>query len=252
MTGRPDPQGRGRMNGRRDLRTSGFSQFRLLGLAGLALLTGFVVRGVILPAGDCRPSAPRGTAPGAPAKALTEAATPGPRRFEHGVPVGFARTENGAVAAAAGYVRTGQAFLEMDGPALEEAVRTMAATSSSAALLSETVSRLESARAALAGSEAPIDYHQAILSVRLDDFGPDHTRVSVWSVGVLSREGVASPQAGWSISTFDLVWERDDWKVLAESIVPGPAPIMNAAVAPATSAQMRQRLAGFKALGGEG
>ena len=51
-----------------------------------------------------------------------------------------------AVAAAAGYVRTGQAFLEMDGPALEAAVRTMAATSSSAALLSETVSRLESAR----------------------------------------------------------------------------------------------------------
>ena len=240
------------MSGRRDPRALGFSHPRMLGLAGLALLSGFVVRGVILPAGDCGPPAPRGAAPGAPAKALTQAASPGPRRIEHGVPVGFARTENGAVAAAAGYVRTGQAFLDMDRRALEEAVRTMAAASSSAALLSETVSRLESARAALAGSEAPIDYHQAILSVRLDDFGSDHARVSVWSVGVLSREGVASPQAGWSISTFDLVWERDDWKVLAESIVPGPAPIMNAAVSPATSAQLRQRLAGFKALEGGG
>jgi hypothetical protein len=140
----------------------------------------------------------------------------------------------------------------MDRTELEEAVGTMAAASSSAALLAETESRLESARSALAGSEAPIDYHQAILSVRLDDFGPDHARVSVWSVGVLSREGVAPPQAGWSISTFDLVWERDDWKVLAESIVPGPAPITNAAAPPATSAQLRQRLSGFKPLGGEG
>src|SRR5205823_3905684 len=121
MSGRRDPQAGGRVNGRPDSRTLGFSHRRMLGLAGVALLTGFVVRGVILPAGDCRPPAPRGTAPGAPAKALTEAASPGPRRFEHGVPVGFARTENGAVAAAAGYVRTGQAFLEMDGPALEEA-----------------------------------------------------------------------------------------------------------------------------------
>jgi hypothetical protein len=140
----------------------------------------------------------------------------------------------------------------MDGADLEAAVGVMAAASSSEALLSETVSRLEAARAALAGSDAPIDYHQAILSVRLDDFGSDRARVSVWSVGVLSREGVAPPQAGWSISTFDLVWERDDWKVLAESILPGPAPIMNAAVPPATSAQLRQRLSGFKSLGGEG
>jgi hypothetical protein len=135
---------------------------------------------------------------------------------------------------------------------LEAAVRAMAAEDSAAALLADTMSRLEAARSALAGSDAPIDYHQAVLSVRVDGYSPERARVSVWSVGVLSREGVAPPQAGWSISTFDLVWERGDWKIAAESIVPGPAPITNAAAPPATSAQLRQRLAGFAPYGRNG
>lgn len=221
-------------------------------VVGAALAAGFVGRGVLLPGRDGAAPTARDATSDALAAPPIGHADPGPSRFEHGVPVGFSRTEDGAVAAAAGYVRTGQAFLDMDGMSLEAAVRTMAATSSAEALLAETLGRLEAARAALAGSDAPIEYHQAILSVRLDDFGPDHARVSVWGVGVLSREGVAPPQAGWSISTFDLVWEREDWKVLAESIVPGPAPIMNAAVPPATSAQLRQRLTGFAPLGGRG
>jgi hypothetical protein len=132
------------------------------------------------------------------------------------------------------------------GPAqVESAIRTMAAEGAADAQLADTTTRLTVAREALAGSTAPIEYHQAILSTRIDAYTPERTRVSVWNVGVLSREGVAPPQAGWAISTFDLVWERGDWKVWAETIVPGPAPITNNAVVPATSAGLRERLAGF-------
>ena len=133
------------------------------------------------------------------------------------------------------------------GPAeVESAIRTMAAEGAADAQLADTTTRLTAARSALAGSTAPIEYHQAILATRVDAYTPERTRVSVWNVGVLSREGVASPpQAGWTISTFDLVWERGDWKVWAETIVPGPAPITNNAAMPATSAQLRERLAGF-------
>ena len=57
--------------------------------------------------------------------------------------------------------------------------------------------------------------------------------------------GVAAPQAGWTTSTFDLVWERGDWKVWAESIAPGPAPALNGGVAPATSVELDAKLDGF-------
>lgn len=136
------------------------------------------------------------------------------------------------------------------GPAeVESAIRAMAAEGAAGAQLAETTTRLTLARQALAGSSAPIDYHQAILATRVDGFTPEGARVSVWNVGVLSREGVAPPQAGWAISTFDLVWERGDWKVGAETIVPGPAPITNNAAMPATSAGLRERLAGFTSYG---
>lgn len=85
--------------------------------------------------------------------------------------------------------------------------------------------------------------------MRVDSFDQERARVAVWNVGVLSRERVALPQAGWAISTFDLAWERGDWKVAAEVIEPGPAPVTNAAAAPATAAEMRRRLAGFVAYG---
>lgn len=227
--------------------TRGVPPAGVVAVAVAALLFGLVL-GRAVSAGRGKDPGPSGEA--WPARAdHAEQDDPGPSALEHGVPVGFSHSQDGAVAAAVGYTRTGQVFLDMDTAEVEAAVRTMAAEESAGELLADTVSRLESARAALAGSAAPVDYHQAVLSVRVDAYDADHARVSVWSVGVLSREGVAPPQAGWTISTFDLAWERDDWKIGAESIVPGPAPITNAAAPPATSAQLRQRLAGFGAYG---
>jgi hypothetical protein len=236
------------MSGRRTSSTRAVPLGGVIAVAAASLFFGLVL-------GRALGADGRNDAPPAPSGANTPSARdgadqgPGPSAFEHGVPVGFSRNEDGAVAAAVGYTRTGQAFLDMDAAEVEAAVRTMATEASADALLADTVSRLEAARAALAGSAAPVDYYQAVLSVRVDAYGADHARVSVWSVGVLSREGVAPPQAGWTISTFDLAWERGDWKIAAESIVPGPAPITNAAAPPATSAQLRQRLAGFAAYG---
>lgn len=173
----------------------------------------------------------------------------GPVGVESGIPVGYARTREGAVAAAVSYVSTGQAILGMAPAEVEAAVRTMATGDASEAILADTRARLAAARAALAGSDTSIEYRQAALAVRVDAFSQERARVAVWNIGILSREGVAPPQAGWAISTFDLAWERNDWKVASEAIEPGPAPVTNAAVAPATSAEVRRRLVGFAAYG---
>lgn len=170
---------------------------------------------------------------------------PGPRAVVAGVPAGFARTEEGAVAAAASYVTTGNILLGLDPLAVEAAVRQMASDRTAAHQIEEAQSRLSEARSALAAGNGPVHFRQASIAARLEDWSPQGARVAVWNVGVLSRAGVAPPQAGWAISTLELVWEHDDWKILAETITPGPAPIPNASASPATSEQFAAALVGF-------
>jgi hypothetical protein len=74
--------------------------------------------------------------------------------------------------------------------------------------------------------------------------------VAIWNVGVLSRDGVAPPQAGWSTSVVELVWERGDWRVWGETVTPGPTPIADDSDAPATSADLAVALDGFTDFGG--
>jgi len=168
---------------------------------------------------------------------------------EHGAPAGFSRTRDGAVAAAASYVTTGQALLDMDPLAAEEAIRQMAATATADEQVADMLAKLRAARDELAEGTGPIVYRQAAIAWRVDSFSPDRASAAIWNVGVLTRDGVAPPQAGWAISAFDLVWERDDWKVERETITPGPAPILDNSAAPATAAQLTAALRGFTDFG---
>lgn len=169
----------------------------------------------------------------------------GPMRVEGGMPAGFARTPEGAMAAAASFVTTGQALLDMDAFAVEQAVRQMAVAGAADGQVRETIAKLAAVRSAFAAGSGPIVFRQASIAARVDVWSADRTRVAVWNVGVLSCAGVAPPQAGWAISVFELVWERDDWKVWSETITPGPAPIPDASAAPATSEQLASALNGF-------
>lgn len=163
----------------------------------------------------------------------------------NGAPANFDHSERGAVDAAGAFVCTGQALIDMDPLASEEAVRQMAAGATADTQVREMSSRLDAARQALAKGSGPIVYRQASLAWRLDGYAPDRARVSIWNVGVLSRQGIAPPQASWSTSTFDLVWERDDWRIWSETVTPGPAPLLDNSSAPATSAQLTSALDGF-------
>jgi hypothetical protein len=181
-----------------------------------------------------------------PVDAIHAGAVPiGPTRTANGIPIGFAHTEPGAVAAAVSDITTGQALLDLDPIGVDAAVRTMAATGAADAQVADTQAKLAAARQALADGNGPITYRQGVIAVRVDAYTPDRARIAAWSVGVLARAGVAPPQAGWSTSVLELVWERDDWKVWSETISPGPAPIPNDSAPPATAAQLQASLAGF-------
>ena len=174
----------------------------------------------------------------------TERNTRGPTDTR-GIPAGFARSSDGARAAAVAYVLTGQTLIGLPATAVDAAVRAISATANAAGQVATTARQLDDLRSVLASGTGPTRYWQAALATRTDRFAADRAQVSVWNVGVLSRIDVAAPQATWAISHFDLVWERGDWKVEHETITPGPAPELNTSVAPASSEDLAVALVGF-------
>lgn len=223
---------------------------RILALASLAFLTGLVVHATLLSPSHANSDDRRSSAPvtAEPARAADAPASP-PPHLEKGVPAGFARTSDGAVSAAAAFVCTGQAILNMDPLSAEDAIRQMAATSTADQQVAEMLTKLRTARSALSAGTGATVYRQAAVAWRVESFDSGRARIAIWSVGVLARDGVAPPQAGWATSTFDLVWERNDWKVEHEVIVPGPAPILDNSAAPATADQLISALQGFTDFG---
>jgi hypothetical protein len=212
---------------------------RLVAVSVVAFVLGMALRGYA--GGDPPSDGDRAAKP----QSTASETTPGPREYVDGIPSGFARTSDGARAAAVHFVLTGRTVIGMVPTQVPDAIRSMAARGSADSQIAEAQEQLRLLRERLAGSTTPIRYLQSILATRVDAFTPDRARVSVWSVGVLSRTGVAQPQAGWTTSTFELVWERDDWRIWDNTITPGPTPALNASALPSSAEQLDQALVGF-------
>ena len=185
----------------------------------------------------------------APASSRTPETPLGPTRTVKGAPAGFAHNEAGARVAAASFVTTGQALLDLDPLAAGQAVRQMASRAGGARQATDALQQLDSVRTQLANGTGRIMFRQAVIAWRVDTYTPDRARVSIWNVGVLARDQIAPPQASWAISTLDLVWEDEDWHLDAETIVPGPAPVLNNSAPAATAVQLVTALDGFTDFG---
>jgi len=160
------------------------------------------------------------------------------------------RTEQGAIAAAAAFICTGQQLVDMSDDAVGSFLRQRVTLAAADRVVKDHLRELKALRDALATGSGPIVYREAVVAHRVDSFDEDEARVAIWHVGVLARHEVAPPQAGWMISTVDLRWERGGWKVVDEIAVPGPAPILNDSVAPATADELVSDLDGFTDFGG--
>ena len=212
-------------------------------LRGIAVVVGAFVAGALLnPFGS--DAAARETPPPEALDALAPVEDRGSSRIESD------RTEQGAVEAAAAFICNGQALVDMSAEEVDTYLRERVTRASADRLVEEHLHDLDALREALATGVGPTTYRQGVLAWRVDAFDGDEARVVIWHVGVLSREGIAPPQAGWMISTVDLRWERGSWKVAGEIAVPGPAPILNDSVPPATAEDLLDQLDGFKDFGG--
>lgn len=215
-------------------------------VVALAILSAFLVgvavtRGTSPREGHATPDAAPAALPAAEGEVR-----PGPTTVVAGAPAGYAHTPDGAVAAAAAFVTTGQALLDVDPLSAEAAVRQMASTAGADRQVRQALDDLSGLRDALRSGSGPIVFRQGVLATRLIASTDATATVEVWSVGVLARRGIAPPQAGWRTSRLELVWERDDWHLDSETVQPGPAPVLDDSVVPATAEQFVDAIDGFE------
>lgn len=221
--------------------------FRTLAAAGAAaivFLGGMAAGGTL---GDRTSDEAQATPP--EATSASQAVGPGPTADVDGAPAGFARTRDGAQAAAIGYTATlSQRLLYLEPAAAEASVRAAAATASEDALVADTIDALESVRTPLAEGTGATWWIVEPLAVKVEAFSTDRARVSVWLVRVLSRQGVVVPQTSWVTETVELVWEDGDWRLWSDTSTPGPTPVLDGSDLPASSAELDAELTGFELL----
>ena len=169
---------------------------------------------------------------------------PGSTRPDVATPHDFQSTEEGTIVAA--LVTDGQAVLDMEAADAERTVRANAPAGTADAQAVDLRERLAAIRRAPSACIPVIGYGEVALVTRLQAFHAQRAQVAGWHEAVLSRTGVASPQAGWAVSIVDLAWDPDDWKLESESVTPRPTQIRDAS-RPTTAERFDAALDGFSA-----
>jgi hypothetical protein len=149
-------------------------------------------------------------------------AGPGPTREVNGVPVGYARTETGAVSAATNFdLLSGRDDL-LSLRSLTAAMQTFAAPSWKA----------EAADQAKNGYEyivntygKDVDVSASVLRYHVAKFTPESAAVRLWTVSVASGSKRPTVEEVWAVVTLDLAWVDGDWRVDGMESAVGPAPV---------------------------
>jgi hypothetical protein len=193
------------------------------------------------PAATAAPPSTAAAAPGtAAAPAEAAASRVGPQRFEAGVGVGYARSQKGAVAAAANYTRVLSSDLILDKARRRAAINALAAPQAKARLQKTFDQAVVSLRQGLGVKEA--DRAQVLLRAtpvgwRVEQYGKGSARVAIWVTSVGGSVGGNVPvpvREGWGTTTVELRWAGGDWKQVDSTTTDGPVPIAD--VAPPTAA----------------
>lgn len=165
----------------------------------------------------------------APDGETVEASTgSGPVRIERGVPVGHARTREGAAAAVASYQR---AFADpailapdvmrrrLEVAASPDYVRTMLDANSPGR---ERLARGPIGQGIRHGIQTL--YAGVPVGYRIESFSPRRARVLTWGFTLLGNASAVEPRAYFGLTHTDLVWQSGDWKIAGTEARFGPTP----------------------------
>ena len=219
---------------------------RGLVIGGIAVVV-LAVGQLLIPGTPPAPAPPApaaAVAPPAPAAAPADVARSamGATTVVAGIPMGYSHDPAGAKAAAAGYTEAYGTLVAVDHAAAVAAKRAMASTATADQLVAAMEARLGPLRQTW--PVGAITYRVAPLAVRVAMDGPDTASAEVWYVGLIGGRGLPTYEE-WVTQSLTLVWERDDWRISAESDSPGPRPDPGRQ-SPASAAELEARLVGFE------
>ena len=216
-----------------------------VGLAAASTALGFVVG--------------RGTAPGAAIRPIPTA-TPGPSVpprsgptiFVAGVPVGYAPTRDGAVAAATAYQQYlfGNLLLRPDD--LRKAVTAVATPDKTDALIAKfqvasnvLEQRFQMVTAASKG--IPTEVLTFPLTTQVMSYDAANARVRIYTCTVLAEQGVVAPTTIWGTVLVTVRRTRDDWQLVDSAVDAGaPSVIPTAQGVPSTTPSVPPQLNAFQ------
>ncbi len=223
----------------------------LVAVALVAMLVGAALRGVTdgpssaparVPA-EAQASSGGGTR-GSEARAGT-----GPSELVDGVGVGFSHDEAGAVAAAMAFTQAPQAWLYLSDADVERGAAEVTLPSARAGLVARMVDEAGRLREEVRKASGTVWFVVAPLATKVEDYSPSTAVVRVWSVRVLSADGVAMPQSGWQTLSFELAWHEGDWRMAEVAEADGPTPQLEAGLRPWAANYLDDELAGFSRVG---
>ena len=160
-----------------------------------------------------------------------------------------ARTESGAVAAAASAVEL------LDGPALLDSARIhrlvdrIAASSARTTLARAYAQGAVEVRTRLAVDSVPapvVILRSALAGYRVESYTPSAATVAIWRVGIVGSGASVQPQQSWRTETVSLVWEHG-WKVTSFASAPGPTPPLPPTADAATTGDLFAEIPRFTA-----
>lgn len=156
----------------------------------------------------------------------------GPARSVDGVPVGYARNQDGATAALLNYSVVLSRLL-LDPPERRQAALEAMGTAEFAA---GTARRLDRARRA--ADQGPLGqglrdgattlYRGAPLGYRVVRFSAREAVIETWAFGLVANTSGLGPQMTFQTATSTLRWQDGDWKLAASNSRPGPTPAVGA------------------------
>lgn len=195
-----------------------------------------------------RVTAPGSSAPGVPIRS----GDPGPTRLVSGVPVGYAHSREGAVAAALNYggVSSQEGFLN---PARRKVVLGIIAMPAFAREYEKKAT--PGIAAALRGplgqglrAGVPTIFESAPLAYRVVSYTPQQAVIVGWGMALSGNTSGLTPQADFQTSTSTVVWSSGDWKASSGSAVDGPTPALAEQSKPTQPARLIRELQSLRSV----
>src|SRR3954447_20059449 len=177
-------------------------------------------------------------------------AGPGPDHVIAGVPVRFARTRAGAVAALLNYGAVlGDPKVLTDPPRRAQVLSLVATPRYAATFTGPNAAAFNKVRRGPIGGAlaagARTAYLASPIAYRVGSYTPEQAVVAGWGVAIVGNDQGVKPQATWGTTLTTARWQSGDWKVDAVRTTDGPTPITAAGHPPSNPADFLARLSGF-------